>query len=235
MNICELLTAYGYEIDGGFAEYVRVPAAFVAAAQVIELPGHVSFEEAALAEPLACIINGQAQMGLSPGEHVAVLGAGPIGLLHVMLARAKGAGRITVVQRSEGRRKAALDIGADAAIPPEDAESLQVDAAVGAVGSADLVNLAVRIVRMRGRINLFAGFPVGELPRFDLNAVHYKEQQVTGAFGLTLAQFRAALALIGSGQVPVGDLVTHRFSLDDAMEAFATAGRGDALKTVIMP
>ena len=76
---------------------------------------------------------------------------------------------------------------------------------------------------------------MGELPRFDLNAVHYKEQQVTGAFGLTLAQFREALALIGSGAVPAGELVTHRFMLDDAMEAFATAGRGDALKAMITP
>jgi len=234
-NICGRLTAYGYEVDGGFAEYLRVPAGFVAAGHVLELSDRMSFEQAALAEPLACVINGQAQMGLSAGAHIAVLGAGPIGLLHVMLARARGARRITVVQRSEARRRAALDLGADAALPPEAAEPLDADAAIVAVGSPDLASLAARIVRPRGRINLFAGFPVGELPRFDLNAVHYKEQQVTGAFGLTLAQFREALALIGSGEVPAGKLVTHRFPLDDAMEAFAIAGCGDVLKAVITP
>jgi L-iditol 2-dehydrogenase len=205
----------------------------VAAGNVIPLPEHLSFEEAALAEPLACVINGQAQMGLEAEDHVAVLGAGPIGLLHVLLARARGTRRITVVQRSEQRRGAALSLGADAAIGPEDAGTLRADAAIVAVGSAELANLAARIVRPRGRINLFAGFPAGEWPRFDLNAVHYGEQHVTGAFGLSLAQFREALQLIASRKVPAGRLVTHRVPLARAMEAFALAGRGDVLKAVI--
>lgn len=234
-NICERLVAYGYGLDGGFAEFLNVPAAFVAAGHVIPLPDHMSFEEAALAEPLACVINGQALMGVTPGDHVAVLGAGPIGLLHVMLAKAKGAARISVVQRSAGRRAAALKLGADEALAPEAASGLKVDAAIVAVGSSELANLAARITRPRGRISLFAGFPVGDFPRFDLNAVHYGEQHVTGAFGLTLAQFREALQLIASGKVPVGKLVTHRVPLDKAMEAFALAGRGEALKAVITP
>lgn len=232
-NICESLVAYGYELDGGFAEFVHVPRAFVAAGNVLAMPDHMSFEEAALAEPLACVINGQAQMRLDAGQHVAVLGAGPIGLLHVMLARARGAERITVVQRSRSRRDAALMLGADMAITAEEAVELKVDAAIVAVGSADLANLAARIVRPRGRINLFAGFPVGELPRFDLNAVHYGEHQVTGAFGLTLAQFREALHLIESGAAPAGKLVTHRVALSEAMDGVALAARGEALKAVI--
>jgi L-iditol 2-dehydrogenase len=232
-NICERLTACGYEIDGGFAEFLHVPRAFVAAGNVIPLPDQLSFEEAALAEPLACVINGQMLMGGTPGQHIAVLGAGPIGLLHVLLARRRGAGRVSVVQRSWKRREAALALGADAALGPEDAAGIRVDAAVVAVGSADLANLAARIVRPRGRISLFAGFPAGELPRFDLNAVHYGEHHVTGAFGLTLAQFGEALSLIASGDVPAGRLVTHRMPLDRAMEAFALAGTGEALKAVI--
>ncbi len=234
-NICEQLTAYGYELDGGFAEYLRVPASFVEAGHVIAIPDHVSFEEAALAEPLACVINGQSLMGPLQGQSIAVLGAGPIGLLHVMLARAQGSGRISVVQRSGMRRKAALELGADAAVPPEDAHGISADAAIVAVGSDELANMATHIVRPRGVISLFAGFPVGEMPQFDLNAVHYKEQRVTGAFGLDLAQFREALALIASGTVAVGRLVTHRFMLDHAMDAFDTAGRGEALKVVIAP
>lgn len=234
-NICERLTAYGYGLDGGFAEFLNVPAAFVTAGHVIPLPDRMSFEEAALAEPLACVINGQALVGIAPGDHVAVLGAGPIGLLHVMLAKAKGAARVSVVQRSAGRREAALRLGADEALGPEVAGRLKVDAAIVAVGSPELANLAARIVRPRGRISLFAGFSVGGLPRFDLNAVHYGEQHVTGAFGLTLAQFREALQLIASGEVPAGKLVTHRLPLERAMEAFALAGRGEELKAVITP
>lgn len=234
-NICESLMAYGYELHGGFAERVRVPRAFVEAGHVIELPAHVSFEEAALAEPLACVINGQALMELAPQSHVAVLGAGPIGLLHVMLARSRGARRISVIQRSVGRRKAALALGADEALSPEEAEKLSVDAAIVSVGSADLANLAARIVRPRGWINLFAGFPAGEPPRFDLNAVHYGEHRVTGAFGLTLAQFREALELIARGEVQASRLITHRFPLSHAMQAFAAVERGEPLKAVITP
>lgn len=234
-NICEHLTAYGYGLDGGFAELVSVPQAFVAAGHVIALPDHMNFEEAALAEPLACVINGQSLMGVTPGDHVAVLGAGPIGLLHVMLAKARGAGRVSVVQRSAPRRLAALTRGADEALTPEEAGGLSVDAAIVAVGSPELANLAARMVRPRGRISLFAGFPVGDPPRFDLNAVHYGEQHVTGAFGLTLAQFREALQLIASGDVPAGKLVTHRLPLEQAMEAFVLAETGEALKAVVMP
>lgn len=234
-NICEKLVAYGYELDGGFAEFVSVPKSFVDAGNVIPLPAHLSFEEAALAEPLACVINGQALMGLAAGDHVAVLGAGPVGLLHLMLAKARGAKRVTVVQRSPGRRLAALRLGADAALTPEEVSGLGADAAIVAVGSAELANLAALIVRPRGRINLFAGFPAGELPRFDLNAVHYGEYHVTGAFGLTLAQFREALHLIAAGEVAAGELVTHRVPLADAMTAFDIAGKGEALKAVITP
>jgi L-iditol 2-dehydrogenase len=234
-NICENLIAYGYELDGGFAEFLHVPKAFVEAGNVMPLADGMGLEEAALAEPLACVINGQAMMGLERGEHVAVLGAGPIGLLHVMLARSRGAKRITVVQRSEARRDAALMLGADMALDPGDAGDLEVDAAIVAVGSADLANLATRIVRPRGRINLFAGFPAGEWPRFDLNAVHYGEHHVTGAFGLTRAQFDEALQLIASGDVPAGRLVTHRVPLADAMDAFAMAGTGEVLKAIIEP
>lgn len=233
-NICEHLVAFGYGLDGGFAEYLRLPSDFVEAGHVIPLPDAIDFEEAALAEPLACVINGQNVMGLKAGERIAVLGAGPIGLLQVMLARARGAARITVVQRSGARREAALALGADEAVAPEDAGELHVDAAIVAVGSPELANLAARIVRPRGRINLFAGFPAGALQNFDLNAVHYKEQHVTGAFGLTLAQFHDALELICTRQVKAGDLITYRFPLADGMDAFAAAERGAALKAMIV-
>lgn len=115
-NICPRLTAYGYELDGGFAELIRVPKAFVEAGHLYRLGKDVASTTAALAEPLACVINGQDNLGLSGGETVAVLGTGPIGLLHVMLARQRGADKVIAVQRSAHRRAAALELGADAAV-----------------------------------------------------------------------------------------------------------------------
>ncbi len=191
-------------------------------------------ELAALAEPLACVINGQDLIGIGPGQSVAVLGTGPIGLLHVMLAKQRGASRVIAVQRSAHRREAALALGADEAFSAEEAEGLAVDAAIVGVGSADLANLAARITRPRGRISLFAGFPVGEATPFDLNAVHYGEHHVTGAFGLTRVQFAEAMDLIAAGLLPVEKLVSHRFPLEDVMQAFAMAEQGAALKVVVM-
>lgn len=232
-NICANLTAFGYEIDGGFAELIRLPHAFVKAGNVFRLADGVSPDHAALAEPLACVINGQELMGLTPGGSVAVLGTGPIGLLHIMLARHAGAGEVIAVQRSQHRRAAALELGADRAVPPEEAEDIRVDATIVAVGSPELANLAARITKPRGKISLFAGFPAGVETSFDLNAIHYGEQRVTGAFGLTCNQFAKALDLITSGALPVAKLISHRFTLDGAMDAFAIAEQGSALKVVI--
>lgn len=232
-NICDALIAYGYEIDGGFAEFIRVPMAFVEARNVFRLADGLSFDLAALAEPLACVINGQSLMGDLEGKSVAVLGTGPIGLLHVMLARHRGASEVIAVQRSAHRREAALAVGADRAVTPDDAGDLSVDCAVVAVGAPELANLAAHIVRPRGRISLFAGFPVGVETPFDLNTVHYREQTVTGAFGLTRAQFEEALGLIAGGDLPVDRLISHRLDIEHALEAFALAEQGSALKVVV--
>ncbi len=92
-NLCRNMTAMGYQIDGAFAEYVRVPRQGVEAGNVFPMPEGLSYETAALAEPLSCVMHGQDLVGVRPGDTVAVLGGGPIGLLHVMLARLAGAGR----------------------------------------------------------------------------------------------------------------------------------------------
>ncbi len=232
-NICSHLTAFGYEVDGSFAELIRIPRAFVDAGHVFRVADGMPAGHAALAEPLACVINGQELAGVREGDKVAVLGAGPIGLLHVMLARHKGAGKIVAVQRSAHRRRAALDLGADMAVTAEEAEGFEADVTIVAVGAVDLANLALRMTRPRGRINLFAGFPVGEPAHFDLNTLHYAEHHVTGAFGLTRQQFAAALDLVASGKLPVGKLISHRLPLSQAMDAFAIAEQGNALKVVV--
>ena len=234
-NICANLVAFGYELEGGFAELIRVPRAYVEAGHLFRIPEGLPPHLAALAEPLACVINGQDLLDLDGRGSIAVLGTGPIGLLHVMLARQRGASRVIAVQRSAHRRAAALDLGADEAMTPEEAEGLAVDACIVAVGSADLANLATRITRPRGSISLFAGFPVGEPTPFDLNAVHYGEHRVMGAFGLTRIQFAEALDMIAGGTLPVAKLVSHRLPFSRVIEAFEQAEQGAALKVVVEP
>ncbi len=244
-NLCRDLIAMGYEIDGAFAEYVRIPAGGVAAGNVFALPQGTSFEQAALAEPLACVINGQEQARVKAGDVVVILGAGPIGILHVKLARHNGAKRIMVSQTSALRRNAALAAGADDVINPHTDDVVEyvkqatggagADVAICAIGKPELASDAIRMVRMRGCVNLFAGFSKGVEAALDVNAVHYNELSISGAFGLTRAQFRRALQMITSGDVDVSTMLTHRYDLSDIAQALATAEQGSAIKVALAP
>jgi L-iditol 2-dehydrogenase len=243
-NLCSNLMAMGYEIDGAFAEFVRIPARGVLAGNVFAMPQGLSFEKAALAEPLACVINGQDQAQVKAGDVVVILGAGPIGLLHAKLARLRGAAQIIVSQTSAMRRSAALAAGADIVINPHEENvvervrsittGLGADVVICAIGKPELANEALRMVRPRGRVNLFAGFSKNIQAELDVNAIHYNELNITGAFGLTRRQFKSALDMIATGQVEVDSMLTHRFALADIQHALAIAEQGSALKVVIL-
>lgn len=243
-NLCRNITAMGYQIDGAFAEYVRIPKRGVESGNVFAMPEGLSFEIAALAEPLACVMNGQELVRAQMGDVVAVLGAGPIGILHVKLARFSGARKIIVSEPNELRRKAALREGADMVIDPsaEDAvervreasDGLGADVAICAIGVPSLANDAIRMVRKRGRVSLFAGFNKGALAELDVNAIHYDELLVTGSFGLTRLLFERALKLIASGHLKLNSLLTHRFGLAEIETALAVAEQGSAIKVAIV-
>ena len=243
-NLCRNMTAMGYEIDGAFAEYVRIPASGVKSGNVFAIPKGLSFEEAALAEPLACVMNGQERVGVKMSDTVAILGAGPIGILHIKLARLAGARLIIVSEPNPLRREAALKAGADMAIDPttEDifartksvTNGLGVDVAIVAIGVPSLANHAIRLVCHRGRVSLFAGFSKGQQAELDVNAIHYNELVVTGAFGLTRQTFARALGMIASGQLEMKPLLTHRFGLADIKLALDTAEQGAAIKVAVL-
>lgn len=243
-NVCENLTAIGYEVDGAFAEYIRIPGRALETGNVFPMPDGVSFEEAALAEPLACVINGQEKVGVERGDVVAILGSGPIGLLHVKVARLSGARRIIVSEPNPARREAALRAGADVVVDPvnEDLKAIVrgesggigADVVFVAIGVPSLANDALGLARLRGRVSLFAGFNKGEMAPLDVNAIHYNELIVTGSFGLTRLQFEKSLNLIASGQLDTKPFLTHRFALPAIGEALETAARGDAIKVAIV-
>ncbi|MEP7453452.1 zinc-dependent dehydrogenase [Phyllobacterium sp. SB3] len=243
-NICQNLTAIGYEIDGAFAEYIRIPTHAVRSRNVFKLPAGLSWEKAALVEPLACVLNGQEKIEVTVGDIVVVLGAGPIGLLHVKLARLSGAYRIIVSEPNAQRRQASLDAGADIAIDPgtedlnaivrEQTNGLGADKVIVAIGVPKLANDALSLARHRGKVSLFAGFSKSEMATMDVNLIHYNEIIVTGSFGLNRLQFEKSLNMIAAGHVEVDSMLTHRFDLKDINEALATAERGDAVKVAIV-
>lgn len=242
-NLCAKGTAFGYQIDGAFAEIVRVPASAVAAGNVRKLPDDMTFEEAALVEPLACVLNGQDKINVSSKDTVVILGAGPIGLLHVHLARHRGARRIISSDPNAHRRDTALASGADVVIDPTTEDILArvrsetggvgADVVICAIGIPALAREATDLAAMSGRISLFAGFSKGETAEIDVNAIHYNELTLTGAFGLSREDYDRAFDMIATKQLNLKPMITHRFPLDDIEEAFNIAESGAAIKVAI--
>ncbi|MCV2866719.1 zinc-dependent dehydrogenase [Defluviimonas sp. WL0075] len=242
-NLCTGGSAVGYEIDGAFAEMIRIPAQAVAAGNLRHLPDHMSYEEAALVEPLSCVLNGQNKVGVSSADTVVVLGAGPIGLLHVHLARHRGAKRVIASDPNATRRAAALAAGADAVIDPlaedalarvrEETGGQGADVVICAIGVPALARQATDLAAFSGRISLFAGFSKGEFAEMDVNAIHYRELTVTGAFGLSRRDFDQSFDMIASRQLDLKPMITHSYPLSDISDALAVAESGAAIKVAV--
>lgn len=243
-NLCPEQQAMGYHLDGAFAERVRIPARAVSSGHVHRLPDSMGFDEAALAEPLACVLNGQNRIGLTQGDFVTVLGAGPIGLLHAQLARLRGAARVIVSEPNPQRREAALALGADVVIDPttedlrarvrQETGGLGADVVICAIGIPALAQQAIGLAGLGGRVSLFAGFSKGEQAELDLNLIHYDELRVTGAFGLSRLDFATALRILADRRIDARPMITHRYLLSDVTEAFAQAEKGSAIKVAIV-
>lgn len=246
-GICINQTSMGYQYPGGFASEMIVPAAVLRANGVNHIPGNLSFDEAAITEPLACVLNAQRLIGVGEGDTVLVLGAGPIGCLHVRLARALGAARVFLADLNGERL--ALSAGVvkpDMAINTgsDNMEELVLAATDGIGPSVVIVaapsgaaqEQAIGIVAPGGRVSLFGGLPKDKpLISVDANVVHYRELIIAGANGSSPAQNAEALNLIASGKVPVADLITHRLPLENVVAAIHAVQSGEAIKVVIKP
>jgi L-iditol 2-dehydrogenase len=238
---CPQLQAVGIHVDGGFAEYVRVPAAAVAQGNVCPIPEGLSFVEAALAEPLSCVYASFERARLAPGDSVLVIGAGPIGLLHAKLYRLAGAGLVMVHDLNEARLAVcAQEAPSIVTIGPERVKEriLELthgrgaDVIVTATSSPASQQLAFQVPAQDARVIFFGGLPAGqEVVPLDTNVIHYKQITVTGTTRQSLEQFRRCLRLLGSGRLPVRAVVTSTHPLENAIEAFAGAARGEGLKS----
>jgi L-iditol 2-dehydrogenase len=245
-TVCENLESIGYQYDGGFAEFMRVPRKVLDRDGLNRVPDHVPFEAASLTEPLACVLNGQEIAQVGSGDVVAVLGAGPIGCLHVRLARARGASSIILADVNERRLELSARAQPDIVIhsareDPVDAvrkatDGRGADVVITATGAGAAQEQALEMAAARGRISLFGGLPRdNSVIRFDSNLVHYRELIVVGAYGSAPRHNRAALELISTGAVEVEDLITHHVPLDRVRDAIDIVTSGEGLKVVVEP
>jgi L-iditol 2-dehydrogenase len=245
-NICVTRPTIGYDYNGSFATYMRVPATAVAEGNVISLPENLSYEEAAVAEPLAACVNGIDRCNIMLGDTVLIMGAGPIGLAHLALSRAAGASRVFVSEPKDERRQSAMEFGADGVIDPkrEDlvghvrqwTDGLGVDVVIVAIGAPSAMETGVRALRKGGILNIFAGSPPDSHFSCDPNLVHYGELILTGSSGHTAGHMRRAVDLMSRGVIPAKRLITHRFQLEDIVDALDARKALAGLKhVVVMP
>jgi L-iditol 2-dehydrogenase len=243
-NLCEDFKAIGYDFAGGFAEYVVVPARAVAQGNVIAIPADLPLDRAALVEPLSCCLNGQEYLSPQEGDRALVFGAGPIGLMHAGILRAKRCSLVAVADVSAERLQYVTDFGIGTAVLTKNADPVEeVLAATGgekfdviltACSVKAVQAAALRLARKRARVSFFAGIPKDDpiLP-IDTNHLHYNEISVFGAFASTVRHYHQAVEMVMRKDLPWDRFVTHRFPLADVVKAFEVMAAGQGIKIVI--
>jgi len=243
-NMCPDYTAFGITLDGGHAEYVRIPQAAIAQGSVCVLPDGLPWAAASLIEPLSYVVNGIRAARIALGDTVLVFGAGPIGLMHLLVARVRGAAGVIVADVQPERLALAGRLGAAGTVDSA-AEDVRehvlaqtagrgVDVVITACSAAAVQEQSLGLVAPFGRVCFFGGLPKdGSLVKLDTNLIHYKQLLVTGVTGGSPRDFRTAMRLIASGRVDVEQVVSHRFATARMAAAFDAALGRDAMKIVI--
>jgi len=228
-NLCENPIAFGYNVDGSHADYVLVPQRFVDRDGVFPLAADVDYEEAAMTEPLACSLNTIETLGTGVEKTVAVIGDGPMGLMHVGLAKLYGASQVILVGLVDWKLKLGAELGATHLVNVKEQDSVKaVEDATNAKGADIVVVTAVtpetvvqglRMVSRRGFVSIFGGTPKGVTVQFEPNIIHYNETFLTGNSAYTYAQYSKASQIIASHKILLKKLVTHRLKLERIHEA----------------
>jgi len=223
---------------GGFAEYVKVPAK-----NLMKMPSGLSFEEAALTEPLACCLNARIRSGIRRGDNVVIIGDGFMGILNMVVSKLWGA-KVTVIGHHDERLELAQRLGADRTINSKKAGSASVvekelgektDVVIVSVGNKGAIELGLRLIDDGGIINLFAGMYPPEKIELDPNMIHYGEIILTGSNVATPELFQEALKLLASRRIDVSPLIEHRYSLDEIKRAFEAVEKREIIKAIIIP
>jgi L-iditol 2-dehydrogenase len=232
--------------NGAYAEFVRIPARVVRR-NLLAVPAHVSLRSAAMTEPLACVVRGVEESGISAGQTAAVIGTGPIGMMFVVLARRLGA-EVLVAGRRPDRLAKALELGATQTVSAADGADLGelirrqtpegrgADVVVEAVGLPETSEAAVRAVRKGGTVQLFGGCPAGSTIAIDSERLHYQELTIRSTFHHTPDSVRRAFDLIVRGEVDPTAFITGEEPLERLPDVLAVLARGSGgLKTAIVP
>ena len=246
-NLCDNKTALSYQYDGCFAEYVAVPSQLVKTGGVIPIPDNVNYDAASIVEPISCVLNGQelSQVGLN--DIVVIIGAGPVGVFHAIIAKILGAAEVVISEILEDRIEIVKQLNiADRVINSQKEDFVSnvlkatngqgADVVIVAAPSREAQEQAFSVAKKRGRINFFGGLPKdNSYILIDSNFIHYKELFVHGTSDSTVMHMKKVLKLIADGRINTTKLITKTFNISEYKEGFKLASSGKALKVIIKP
>ena len=239
---CAKFKALGVHIDGGFAEFVRIPARAIQLGNVTPIADNISFIAAATNEALSCAYSAFERYQVHPGDSVVIIGAGAIGLMHAQLAKMAGAAKIILNDLSESRLAECLALAPYVITVKEDllnrviaeTDGKGANVVITACSAAAAQRDSFKLAAFDGRVNFFGGLPKSNsIVELDTNIIHYKQLTVTGTTRSSHAHYRKTLDLIASGLVDVDSHAIHRYPLADIQKAFENAIAAVGLRHVI--
>ncbi len=242
-NLCKKEFGLAHGIDGGFAEYVRLPRQIINAGGVIKIPKDLSYEKAVLAEPLSCGLAALRANKVKSGDKVVVVGAGPMGLIHLKISKWIGA-TVIMADLLDKRLKIADQMGADFCINVSKTSLMDevkkitdgagAEVVITSLGVPKVIEESLKLVRNGGTFNIFGGPPAGQPITIDPRWVHYSEIIITGTFASTPDEFKKAIDLIASGELEVEDLISDKFTLDNMLDAVERAKKQDMIRGIVL-
>lgn len=243
-NMCDDLKTVGFEYDGGFAEYMAVPACAFEMGNVYCLPQTEDYTKYALSEPLACVMNAQSYLRIAPGECVLIIGSGIIGCMHAELALHGKAGRVVIAETSQERIRQAEKLLEGVTFVNSSTENLEdkikeftkgngADVVITACSVGKVQEQGMELLAKRGRISLFGGLPGQSKGFLDSNLIHYRELSVFGVHASTPGQNKQAMEYIRDGVIDAQKYISACYPLTCAGDAFMEAEKGEAMKLVV--
>lgn len=244
-NMCPNAKPISYDFDGAFAEKVAIPRLAISGGNVVKMPENVPDEAAALCEPLSCAINAQELAGVKAGDKVLVIGGGPLGALHAEVAKALGAEKVMITQRSEPRlsmlRKLknvmVIDGKEDVAqIVMAETDGLGADVVIVCAPNREAQEQSIHLARKGGAVSLFASLPKGNSDiTFDSRVIHYSELRVVGASDSRPEHVRIAAQLLAENKIDTAPIITHKLALDQFHAGLELMRKKQSLKVLLYP
>ncbi len=243
-NMCDTLQSIGFQFDGTFAEYIRIPELAIRRGHLIPIPDSISDTAASVVEPVACAVNAQTYLKIEKGDNVLIYGSGYLGCIHAELAYIQGAAQVIIAEISESRRKSVKQFVPNVQVvdsgDPGYMDAVRqmtgggVDVVITAAPAGITHRQGLELLYKNGRMSLFGGLPGTDNYHLDSNLIHYKELGVFGAHASTVAQNKQVLEMVVGGMLNVEKYITA-FAFSDIDKAFESVVTEKAVKAVVIP